>query len=152
VKGTLGASWSKFKVIGLARPIIMDSWLDTFASPTQTKEPILDGLKAALKYWQSDGFWIMVSGIKPVVSCFCENDAVARQPVSLLLAFNSPKRHFFYLLSVLLGWLVWWLMVKLFCGRMVSGQFWFNSNGTGKHGNGSWSVVPVLITSIFWWQ
>lgn len=145
VKATLGASWSKVQGIGLARPDYMDSWLDTLVTDSDQRAN-LDGLKAALKYWQSDAFESWLAELTGV-SCFCENDAVAAATSELLLASDSPKRHFFY------------LFVSTACGGSVvaNGECYFGAHGkagsfgliptaTGKHGK--WILEALSLSSL----
>jgi predicted NBD/HSP70 family sugar kinase len=145
VKATLGASWSKVQGIGLARPDYMDSWLDTLVTDSDQRAN-LDGLKAALKYWQSDAFESWLAELTGV-SCFCENDAVAAATSELLLASDSPKRHFFY------------LFVSTACGGslVANGECYFGAHGkagsfgliptaTGKHGK--WILEALSLSSL----
>ncbi|MFQ3186724.1 MAG: putative NBD/HSP70 family sugar kinase [Marinomonas primoryensis] len=145
VKATLGAGWSKVKGIGLARPDYMDSWLDTLVTDSDQRAN-LDGLKAALEYWQSDAFESWLAELTSV-SCFCENDAVAAATSELLLASDSPKRHFFY------------LFVSTACGGslVANGECYFGAHGkagsfgliptaSGKHGK--WILEALSLSSL----
>jgi len=145
VKATLGTDWSKVQGIGLARPDYMDSWLDTLVTDSDQRAN-LDGLKAALEYWQSDAFESWLAELT-CVSCFCENDAVAAATSELLLASGSPKRHFFY------------LFVSTACGGSVvaNGECYFGAHGkagsfgliptaTGKHGK--WILEALSLSSL----
>ncbi|MDE8602876.1 ROK family transcriptional regulator [Marinomonas sp. RSW2] len=145
VKVTLGAGWSKVQGIGLARPDYMDSWLDTLVTDSGQRAN-LDGLKAALEYWQSDAFESWLAELTGV-SCFCENDAVAAATSELLLASGSSKRHFFY------------LFVSTACGGslVANGECYFGAHGkagsfgliptaTGKHGK--WILEALSLSSL----
>ncbi|ETI61936.1 ROK family transcriptional regulator [Marinomonas profundimaris] len=145
VKTTLGSEWSRVEGIGLARPDYMDSWLETLVTDSEQRENLAE-LKAALEYWQSDAFETWLTELTGV-TCFCENDAVAAATSELLLASDSPKRHFFY------------LFVSTACGGslVANGECYFGAHGkagsfgliptaTGKHGK--WILEALSLSSL----
>jgi predicted NBD/HSP70 family sugar kinase len=145
VKTTLGSEWSRVEGIGLARPDYMDSWLETLVTDSEQRENLAE-LKAALEYWQSDAFETWLTELTGV-TCFCENDAVAAATSELLLASDSPKRHFFY------------LFVSTACGgsMVANGECYFGAHGkagsfgliptaTGKHGK--WILEALSLSSL----
>ena len=145
VKATLGSEWSRVEGIGLARPDYMDSWLETLVTDSEQRENLAE-LKAALEYWQSDAFETWLTELTGV-TCFCENDAVAAATSELLLASDSPKRHFFY------------LFVSTACGGslVANGECYFGAHGkagsfgliptaTGKHGK--WILEALSLSSL----
>jgi len=145
VKQTLAADWSKVQGIGLTRPDYMDSWLDTLVTDADQRAN-LEGLKTALEYWRSDAFESWLAELTGV-TCFCENDAAAAATSELLLASNSPQRHFFY------------LFVSTACGGslVANGECYFGAHGkagsfglipsaTGKHGK--WILEALSLSSL----
>ncbi|NLQ17859.1 ROK family transcriptional regulator [Marinomonas sp. M1K-6] len=145
VKATLGADWNKVQGIGLTRPDYMDSWLETLVTDSDQRAD-LEGLKAALAYWQSNAFEAWLTNLTGV-PCFCENDAVAAATSELLLSPSAPQGHFFY------------LFVSTACGGsfVANGECYFGAHGkagsfgliptaTGKHGK--WILEALSVSSL----
>ncbi|MDB4837381.1 ROK family protein [Marinomonas sp.] len=145
VKKTLGDDWRKVRGIGLARPDYMHGWLDSLVSDSHQRSN-LEGLQVELEYWQSDAFehWLSeVTGLR----CYSELDSVAAVNYELLLAGNTPQKHFFY------------LFVSTACGGsfVANGECYFGANqkagsfglipsATGKHGK--WVLEALSISSL----